>query len=66
MADKAILLKATENNKLVPKQEYQRRIRSVIHPMVYTRPDIAFTVGKLVQFIDKPTTTHKKCIKVLI
>jgi hypothetical protein len=48
MVDKAILLKAIENNKLVPKQEYQHRIGSIIHPIVYICPDIAFAIRKLV------------------
>jgi hypothetical protein len=48
MVDKAILLKAIENNKLAPKQEYQYRIRSIIYPIVYIHPDIAFAVRKLV------------------
>jgi hypothetical protein len=66
MADKAILLKAKEDDELAPKREYQRRIGSVMYPMVYTRPDIAFAVGKLAQFMDKPTTAHEKCMKVLM
>jgi hypothetical protein len=66
MADNAILLKARDGDDMADKKEYQRQTGSVMHPMVYTRPDIAFAVGKLAQFMDKPTTAHEKCMKTLM
>jgi hypothetical protein len=35
-------------------------------PIVYSRPDIAFTISKLVQFIDEPNASHVYSIKILL
>jgi hypothetical protein len=66
IADKAILLKAREGDEMAPRREYQRRTGSVMYPMVYTRPDTAFAVGKLAQFMDKLTVRHARCMKTLM
>ena len=36
-----------------------------MHCMVYTRPDIAFVVGRLAQFMTKPTERHGHALKQL-
>ena len=66
MADKAILLKARDRDNMADKKEYQCQTGSIMHPIVYIQPNIAFVVRKLVQFIDKPTTIYKKYIKILM
>lgn len=45
------------------KGEYQKNVGSVMCPMVYTRPDIAFAVGKLAQFLTIPTKCHAGVMK---
>jgi hypothetical protein len=39
---------------------------SMMFPIVYSRPDIAFTIDKLAQFIDKPNTSHARDMKTLL
>lgn len=66
MAKAADLMQAQDNDELTAKGEYQKRIGSVMFPMVYTRPDIAFAAGKLAQFMDKPTAKHAQALKSLM
>jgi hypothetical protein len=39
---------------------------SVMFPMVYSRPDIAFATGKLAQFMDNPNSSHARSMKTLL
>jgi hypothetical protein len=66
MTNQKTLLKAQEGDELTSKLDYQKRVGSVMFPMVYTRPDIAFAAGKLAQFMDKPTIEHARCMKTLL
>jgi hypothetical protein len=66
MVSQKILLRTQEGDELSPRQEYQQRVGSTMHPMVYTRPDIAFAAGKLAQYMDKPNTEHAHCMKTLL
>lgn len=66
MASQKILSKATDGDILTSKREYQQRVGSVMFPMVYTRPDIAFSAGKLAQFMDNPTNEHARSMKTLL
>jgi hypothetical protein len=45
---------------------YQQIIGSTIYLSNYTRPDIAYTVGQLAQFISKPAISHLKLCKQLL
>jgi hypothetical protein len=47
VADYNCLRPANDNDELINVNEYQQAIGSTIHPMVYTRPDIAFALGRL-------------------
>lgn len=44
-------------------KEYQQRIGSMMFAMVYTRPDIAFIVGRLSQYMTCPTVVHAQAVK---
>ena len=57
---------ATNNDKLINIEEYQQIIGSVMHAMVYTRPDITWIVGRLAQFMTKPAEHHGHALKSLI
>jgi hypothetical protein len=41
-------------------------VRSLIYIMVYIRPDIAFTLGKLSQYMKDPSKTHWIYLKALM
>jgi Reverse transcriptase (RNA-dependent DNA polymerase)/gag-polypeptide of LTR copia-type len=46
--------------------EYQQVIGSLMYAMVHTRPDIAFTLGKLSQFMQDPSERHWMYLKALM
>ena len=46
--------------------EYQQVVGSLMYAMVYTRPDIAFALGKLSQHMQKPSETHWNYLKALM
>jgi hypothetical protein len=39
---------------------------SVMFPIVYSRPDIAFAISKLAQFMDEPNASHIRSMKTLL
>jgi hypothetical protein len=51
---------------IVPRRQYQHQMGSVMFPMVYSRPDIAFAIGKLAQFMDEPNASHARGMKTLL
>jgi hypothetical protein len=51
-------LKAQTNDKHADQHLYQEIIGSLNHIAVYSRPNIAFTVSKLSQFLNDPSETH--------
>ena len=55
-----------EGDTLINVHEYQQAIGSLMHCMVYTRPDIAFAVGRLAQFMTKPAEHHGHALKQLM
>jgi hypothetical protein len=57
------LLKATSNDKRADATEYQEISGSLNHLAVFSRPDIAFAVGKLCSFNSDPTVTHMKAAR---
>src|ERR1700677_1931973 len=57
------LLKATSNDKRADATEYQEITGSLNHLAVFSRPDIAFAVGKLCSFNSDPTATHMKAAR---
>lgn len=52
--------------KRIDKTSYQRIVGKLMHLMVYTRPDIAFALGKLAQFMTDPAENHGQSLKALI
>jgi hypothetical protein len=66
VADYSCLRPANNNNELINVNEYQQAIGSTIHPIVYTRPDIAFTLGRRSQYMAKPAKYHGIALKNLM
>ena len=46
--------------------KYQQVIGSLIYAMVYTRPDLAFALGKLSQHMQNPSENHWAYLKALM
>lgn len=47
------LLAARDNEKQINAEQYSKGIGQLMYAMVLTRPDIAFTLGRLSQYIKK-------------
>jgi hypothetical protein len=58
VADYNCLRPAIDNDELININEYPQAIGSTIHPLVYTRPDIAVALGRLSQYTAKPPKHH--------
>jgi len=54
------------NDERIDPEEYQRRIGSLMHLTTYTRPDIAFSLNKLSQFMKEPAKHHGNGLKSLM
>ena len=50
----------------VTDEPYRQAIGSLMYLMVGTRPDLAFSVGKLSQFVEAPTDTHWIAVKRIL
>ena len=57
---------ATDKEARIDKTEYARIIGTLIYLIVYIRPDIAFALGKLSQFMKDPIARHGHGIKALL
>ncbi|KAI0995269.1 hypothetical protein K3495_g12913 [Podosphaera aphanis] len=57
---------ATEGDVRVDPSEYSMIVGSVMFAMVYTRPDIAFALGRLSQFMKDPAEHHMAALKKLL
>jgi hypothetical protein len=66
VADYNCLRSANDDDELINVNEYQQAIGSTIHALVYTRPDIAFALGRLSQYMAKPTKHHRIALKNLM
>jgi hypothetical protein len=53
-------------NKQIDSTKYRHLVRSVMYGIVYTRPDIAFLVRRLGQYMADPTEHHGHAIKGLL
>lgn len=60
------LLAAHENEVQIDSTQYSRIIGKIMFGMVYTRPDLAFTLGRLSQFMKNPVERHGHALKWLI
>jgi hypothetical protein len=56
----------TGDDELIDIMEFQQGIGSIMFAMVLTRPDIAFVIGKLSQFMSKPARHHGHALKFLM
>ncbi|RFU24803.1 hypothetical protein B7463_g11531, partial [Scytalidium lignicola] len=65
-ADYESLRPATDDDTRINVREYQQGIGSILFTMIFTRPDIAFVIGKLSQFISDPVKHHGHALKNLM
>ncbi|KAI0993191.1 hypothetical protein K3495_g14993, partial [Podosphaera aphanis] len=65
-ADYENLRPANELDERINVTEYQRGIGKLMYAMVLTRPDIAFVVGRLSQFMKDPAVHHGIALKSLM
>ncbi|CZS92418.1 related to TY4B TY4B protein [Rhynchosporium agropyri] len=57
---------ANDNDERINVTEYQQAIGSLMYAMIFTRPDIAFILGKLSQFMSDPAIHHGHGLKALL
>ena len=50
---------AGSNNKRIDPEWYQKGIRSLIYVYILIRPDIAFILGRLSQYLSDPAKNHR-------
>lgn len=65
-ADYESLRPASDNDTRINITEYQQVIGSLMFAMVTTRPDIAFVLGKLSQYMSDPAEHHGHALKALM
>lgn len=66
VADYESLRPATAEDERIDLAEYQQAIGSLLYAMIFSRPDIAFVVGKLSQFMSDPAKHHGHALKNLL
>jgi hypothetical protein len=66
MADCELLPTAIEKNERINVSQYQQGIGSLLYAIVFTRPDIAFVLGKLSQFMSDLEKHHGQALKNLL
>ena len=57
---------ASSDEERIDRDEYSRMVGKLMHMMVYTRPDIAFALGRLSQFMANPVVRHGHGMKALL
>jgi hypothetical protein len=57
---------AGPNDKRADQKEYQKIIGGLIYLAILTRPDIAFAIGRLSQYLSDPSEGHFKMLKSLM
>ena len=60
------LLVVRDNEKQINAEQYSKGIGQLMYAMVLTRPDIAFTLGRLSQYMKKPVERHGHALKWLL
>ena len=56
--DPKLMLYATSDTDLIVDKPYRGIVGCLMHPMIWSRPDLAFAVSTLGQFLSKPTEEH--------
>ena len=60
-------LRAAEpEDQRIDQREYQHAIGSLIYAAIHTRPDIAFALGRLSQYLADPAEHHGRALKSLL
>ena len=62
-ADYTSLRPADSNDVRIDPSEYRQGIGSLMYGMVFTRPDIAFVLGRLAQYMSDPAEHHGHALK---
>jgi hypothetical protein len=57
---------ANDTDERTNTKAYQKTIGSLMYAMVHTRPDIAFALGKLSQYMSDPAQHHAHALKALL
>lgn len=57
---------ASPEEEHIDRIDYSRVVGKLMHMMVYTRPDIAFALGKLSQYMSNPAARHGHGIRALL
>jgi hypothetical protein len=65
-ADYADYSPTTDEDTRIDTTEYQHAVGKLMYAMILTRPDIAFTLGKLSQHMSSPCERHGKALKKLL
>lgn len=66
VADYEHLRPGTEKDEQINSNEYSQAIGSLMYAMILTRPDIAFALGRLSQFMKAPVKHHGHALKNLM
>ena len=62
-ADYTSLRPSSPNDTRIDPSEYRQGIGSLMYGMVFTRPDIAFVLARLAQYMSDPATHHGHALK---
>ena len=54
------------DNERTDPEQYQKGIRSLIYAYILTRPDIAFALGRLSQYLSDPVKHYRQALKNLL
>lgn len=65
-ADYEHLKPATPEDAHIDSTEYSQVIGSLMYAMIFTRPDMAFVLGRLAQYMANPVETHGTALKNLM
>ena len=57
---------AGPDDERIDQQSYQQAIGSLMYAAIHTRPDIAFTLGRLSQYLSDPAKHHGQALKALL
>jgi hypothetical protein len=57
---------AGPNDERISQKDYQHAIGSIMYAAIHTRPDIAFAVGRLSQYLSDPAKHHGQALKTLL
>ena len=57
---------AGKDDKRIDQREYQQIVGSLMYAAIHTRPDIAFALGRLSQYLSDPAAHHGHALKTLL